>query len=183
MSDLTQQAARAVLPTAPTRVAADPLQRHALAEALVQRSPVVPQSGGSPIPEATRYKMERAFQTDFSTVRVHEGEHATQLGAAAFTQGENVHFAPGRFAPESSLGRQLLGHELAHVVQQRAGMVRATGDVAGIPLNDNPGLEAAADSAAAAAVQRMTEDEEPAQRMAAQRDLPGDEDEKGAGVL
>lgn len=183
MSQVRQQATFAVSPPSALPKGMDPLQRHALADPLVQRSPAVPQGGGSPLPEGTRARMERAFQTDFSTVRVHEGEHAPQLGAVAFTQGENVHFAPGRYAPESAPGQHLLGHELAHVVQQRSGLVQATGDVAGVPLNDNPGLEAAADAAADAAVQRMSEEEEPTQLAAVQRDLPGDEDEKAEGVL
>jgi len=66
--------------------------------------------------------MEQRFGHDFSRVRVHAGgdasEYAHQLGAEAFAYGENIVFGAGRFAPGSPEGRNLLAHELAHVVQQ-----------------------------------------------------------------
>jgi hypothetical protein len=40
------------------------------------------------------------------------------MNALAFTSGEDVSFASGRYAPQSSDGIKLLAHELAHVVQQ-----------------------------------------------------------------
>ncbi len=151
----------------------DQLSGHSLRDPLVQRAVSVPQSGGKPLPEAMQRQMEGAMGQDFSSVRVHEGAHATQLGAVAFTQGENVHFAPGTYNPDSSAGQRLLGHELAHVAQQRAGQVAATGSVGGVALNDDPSLERAADHAADRAVQRMVEEEEkPAQRMVEEEEKP-----------
>ena len=44
--------------------------------------------------------------------------------ALAFTLGTDLYFAPGQYNPETIYGQQLLGHELTHVVQQRAGRVR-----------------------------------------------------------
>src|SRR5439155_21227941 len=44
-----------------------------------------------------------------------------EVGARAFTKGEDVYFAPGQFRPGSSRGMALLAHELTHVVQQRNG--------------------------------------------------------------
>jgi len=67
--------------------------------------------------------MEGFFQADFSGVRVHEGTAAQTIGALAFTLGEALHFAPGLYDPASRAGMKLLGHELTHVVQQRAGRV------------------------------------------------------------
>ena len=40
------------------------------------------------------------------------------VDARAFTLGHDVYFAAGSSEPASSEGRRLLGHELAHVVQQ-----------------------------------------------------------------
>jgi hypothetical protein len=80
--------------------------------------------GGRPLPNAVRGKMEAALGADFSAVRVHVGPQAERIGAAAFTLGTDIYFAPGRFQPDTVQGQQLLGHELAHVVQQRAGRVR-----------------------------------------------------------
>ncbi len=58
---------------------------------------------------------------DFSKVRLHRdvGEVEAQ-GAHAMTVGSNVYLAPGRYQPETSLGRALLAHELTHVAQQGA---------------------------------------------------------------
>ncbi|MCE9572840.1 MAG: DUF4157 domain-containing protein [Deltaproteobacteria bacterium] len=82
---------------------------------------------GSPISAA----MDRAFGADFSDVRVHEGGgDAAALGALAYTGGSDVHFRQGAYDPGSRGGQELLGHELAHVVQQRQGAVSAFGHLA-----------------------------------------------------
>lgn len=78
---------------------------------------------GEPLPDAVREKMESSFGADFSGVRVHTSSPAVPLGAQAFTHGENLHFAPGQYSPESQSGQELLGHELTHVVQQRSAPV------------------------------------------------------------
>jgi ribosomal protein S18 acetylase RimI-like enzyme len=80
--------------------------------------------GGRPLPEAVRGNMEAVLGADFSNVRVHVGPQAERIGAIAFTLGSDIYFAPGRYQPDTVQGQQLLGHELAHVVQQRAGRVR-----------------------------------------------------------
>ncbi|WP_434419152.1 eCIS core domain-containing protein [Nannocystis pusilla] len=67
------------------------------------------------------------------------------LGALAFTQGDEIHMAPGRWRPETADGRRLLGHELGHVLQQREGRVRATSWRLGVGLNEAPQLEREAD--------------------------------------
>ncbi|WP_437719882.1 eCIS core domain-containing protein [Sorangium sp. So ce861] len=104
------------------------------------------------IPSPVKAKMEAAFGTDFSGVRVHpSSSRAVALGALAYTQGSEIHVAPGQWAPETTRGQELLGHELAHVVQQRAGRVQATTQYKGIKLNDAPALEAEADAMGARA--------------------------------
>lgn len=64
----------------------------------------------------------RGTRADFSHVRVHSdeaaGRSAEEIGALAFTAGTHIVFGPGQFAPENSSGRQLLAHELTHVIQQ-----------------------------------------------------------------
>jgi hypothetical protein len=98
------------------------------------------------MPDEIKADMEKTFETNFSDVRVHAGSSkAGEVGAAAYARGDEVHFAPGRYQPSTAGGRQLLGHELAHVVQQREGRVAATGKVGGMPLNDDPALEREAD--------------------------------------
>ncbi|TCO80661.1 uncharacterized protein DUF4157 [Plasticicumulans lactativorans] len=82
-------------------------------------------NGGQPLPTTLRGFFEPRFGADLSTVRVHTdaaaAAHSRALQARAFTLGEHVAFAPGAYAPHTSGGRELLAHELAHVLQQRAG--------------------------------------------------------------
>ena len=100
--------------------------------------------GGRPLPEAVRGKMEAALGADFSAVRVHVGPQAERIGALAFTTGTDIYFAPGRYQPDTAQGQQLLGHELAHVVQQRQGRVRTRG-VGGVAVVQDRSLEAEAE--------------------------------------
>ncbi len=98
------------------------------------------------MPDAVKQRAETALNSDFSDVRVHANSaKAPAVGALAYTQGTDIHFAPGSYSPNSSSGRSLLGHELTHVVQQSQGRVQPTTTVAGVPVNDNPSLEQEAD--------------------------------------
>jgi Domain of unknown function (DUF4157) len=82
-------------------------------------------SGGAPLPSAVQADMERQFGTDFSAVRVHTGARSDELNrsvqAEAFTTGTDIFFSAGSFDPAGTQGRELLAHELTHVVQQTAG--------------------------------------------------------------
>ena len=77
---------------------------------------------GQPLPESVRNFFEPRFGYDLSQVRIHKGtlaaETARSLNARAFTVGCNIMFGGGQYAPENSEGKQLLAHELAHVIQQ-----------------------------------------------------------------
>ncbi|MBA4175720.1 MAG: hypothetical protein C0505_04045 [Leptothrix sp. (in: Bacteria)] len=81
-------------------------------------------SGGTPLPRTLRQFMEPRFGADFGAVRLHaDGEAAAlsqRLQARAFTVGEHIYFGRGQFNPETSAGRELIAHELAHTVQQGA---------------------------------------------------------------
>lgn len=103
-------------------------------------------SNNTGIPNDVKQKMEDSFGTDFSSVRVHpESSKAPEVGALAYTQGTDIHFAPGQFKPDTSTGQQLLGHELAHVIQQAEGRVQPTTEIGGMSVNDNESLEHEAD--------------------------------------
>lgn len=108
---------------------------------------VPPPGGGSPMPVGVQNKMERSFQADFSSVRVHEGDRAAGLGALAYAQGNDLHFAAGQYQPDTQSGQALIGHELAHVVQQREGRVAAPAQGKGAPVVADQGLEDEADRA------------------------------------
>jgi hypothetical protein len=55
-------------------------------------------------------------------VRIHPGgraaEAAQSVQAQAYTVGQDIFFAAGKYNPHSTEGRRLLAHELSHTVQQ-----------------------------------------------------------------
>ncbi len=79
--------------------------------------------GGQPLSESTRSYFEPRFGSDFSSVRIHNdskaAETAKSINAKAFTTGKDVVFGAGQYSPGTSTGKQLLAHELTHVVQKR----------------------------------------------------------------
>jgi len=78
------------------------------------------QTSGQILDPNTRLYMESRFGHDFSQVRVHTDQNATNsVRALAFTSGNQIVFGERKYAPETVEGKRLLAHELAHVVQQR----------------------------------------------------------------
>lgn len=107
---------------------------------------------GFPLPAEVRERFEKSFGADLSAVRIHESSPRAQaLKANAFAEGFELHFAPGKYDPDSKEGAELLGHELAHVVQQQAGRVAAPLQGDGAPLVQDQALEVEADIAGARA--------------------------------
>jgi hypothetical protein len=96
--------------------------------------------------------MEKRFGHDFSQVRIHTdgraSESARSVSAKAYTVGEHVAFAAGRYAPGTPAGERLIAHELAHVRQQAGRSTRLMPKLevgeAGSPLERE--AEAAADA-------------------------------------
>jgi hypothetical protein len=84
--------------------------------------------GGQALDSSARTSMESAFGTDFSAVRVHtdgEADHLNRaVNAVAFTVGSDIFFSQGSYNTGSGAGRELLAHELTHVVQQDGGPVQ-----------------------------------------------------------
>lgn len=96
---------------------------------------------------------------DLSQVHVHTDPTAHQLnhqlGAKAFTIGNDIFFREGAYNPSSSEGQHLLAHELTHVVQQGGSQASVQGKMM---VNDpNDQYESQADSVAN---QVMTQPEE-----------------------
>jgi len=79
--------------------------------------------GGQPLPETTRHFFEKRFGANFSDVRVHTESTAASLAnlidAKAFTFGRNIVFSNGHYGTENKYGKNLLAHELTHVLQQK----------------------------------------------------------------
>ena len=84
-------------------------------------------------------------------VNVHyNSSQPAQLNALAYTQGSDIHVAPGQ--------EQHLPHEAWHVVQQAQGRVEPTMQLQdGVPLNDDEGLEHEADVMGAKALAPATQ--------------------------
>jgi len=138
---LRPQAPQPILPQRATRA----VQPHAGdAFALPANFTLKPRGSGQPLPEPVQKKMEAFFNTNFADVRVHVGHEAPSIGALAFTHGTDLYFAPGQYNPQSTQGQQLLGHELTHVLQQRAGRVRNPLGT-GVAVVQDPALEAEAE--------------------------------------
>jgi outer membrane protein OmpA-like peptidoglycan-associated protein len=105
---------------------------------LLRRQPIGPDAGaysavppsvhevlrspGNPLPPASRAFFESGFGHDFAKVRIHSdaraSDSARNVNARAYTVGRDIVFGRGEYDPQSSAGRHLLAHELAHVVQQ-----------------------------------------------------------------
>lgn len=77
---------------------------------------------GQPLPTSVRSLFEPHFGHDFSRVQVHTdaqtAEAVRAVRARALTVEQDIAFRTGQYAPETGEGRQLLAHELTHVVQQ-----------------------------------------------------------------
>jgi hypothetical protein len=77
-----------------------------------------------PLSSSLRARIEPVLGADLSGVRLHTGAAAAalsrSLNAQAFTCGSHIYFDRGRYAPNCASGLELLAHETAHVVQQRA---------------------------------------------------------------
>lgn len=77
---------------------------------------------GNSMDKNTKQEMESGFGADFSNVNIHTDSKAVQmseeLGAQAFTNGNDVYFNKGKYNPNSKEGKHLLAHELTHTIQQ-----------------------------------------------------------------
>ncbi len=106
----------------------DPAEREAerIASRVTGGGPTAPRpAAGGPLDPPTRSFFEERLGTGLGDVRVHTGERAAAsaqaLGARAYAVGRDVVFGAGEYRPATPSGARLLAHELAHVVQQRAG--------------------------------------------------------------
>jgi hypothetical protein len=102
------------------------VQRRAASPASPEKVPPIVydvlEAPGRPLDAETCGFFEARLGHDFSKVRVHTdapaAESARAVNALAYTVGGDVVFGAGQYQPNATAGRQLLGHELMHVVQQ-----------------------------------------------------------------
>jgi outer membrane protein OmpA-like peptidoglycan-associated protein len=83
---------------------------------------------GRPLSSGARQFFEPRLGRDLGGVRVHDdsgaARMATALNAQAFTLGHHIAFAPHKYSPDTFTGKQLLAHELAHVLQRAGPVIR-----------------------------------------------------------
>ena len=91
-----------------------------------------------PMSPQLREKFEPGFCADFTNIRISRGHIPEEMGVQAVAQGTDILL-------DESAGMDVLGHELAHVVQQAQGRVEG-----GFPVVENAALEQEADVMGAA---------------------------------
>lgn len=81
-------------------------------------------SPGQSLDDGTRNLMESRFGYDFGKVQIHNDSLAHQssaeINALAYTHGNHITFGVGQYQPHTNAGKQLLAHELVHVIQQNS---------------------------------------------------------------
>ncbi|WP_082127305.1 eCIS core domain-containing protein [Calothrix sp. 336/3] len=104
----------------------------------VQRQEESNNSNQTGLPDNLKAGVENLSGYALDDVRVHyNSPKPAQVQALAYTQGTEIHVAPGQEAH--------LPHEAWHVVQQMQGRVKPTMQMKGVQINDEEGLEKEAD--------------------------------------
>ena len=102
----------------------DPARAASAAGAMSAPAADLPAGPGRPLDPGVEAYFAPRFGHDFSAVRVHDdgagAASARALRAAAYTVGSHIVFNADRYRPAAEAGRELIAHELTHVVQQRA---------------------------------------------------------------
>jgi hypothetical protein len=107
------------------------------------------QTPGSGLPAQLKSGVEALSGFPMDDVRVSYNSPApARVGALAYAKGNQIHVGPGQ--------EQHLPHEAWHVVQQKQGRVKPTLQAKGFVVNDNPSLEAEADTMGQRAAQLKT---------------------------
>ena len=111
--------------------------------------------GGSTMAAHTMSQMQSGFGADFSQVRIHTDSNAVQLskdlGAQAFTHGNDIYFNEGKYNPSSTSGQHLLAHELTHTIQQGGSASMAQNKIQRWPAWADSAVSWVADTATSAA--------------------------------
>lgn len=95
-------------------------------------------SNDTGLPDHLKAGVENLSGYSLDDVKVHyNSSQPATVQALAYTQGTDIHVAPGQ--------EQHLPHEAWHVAQQMAGHVEPTTEVGGMPVNDDASLEHEAD--------------------------------------
>ncbi len=75
------------------------------------------------LPKELKGKLASHFGYSVDNLEFRESSDVDALGAQAYAAGNVVHFRPGQFQPDTRQGQKMIGHEVAHVLQQAKGSV------------------------------------------------------------
>ncbi|MCX2450147.1 DUF4157 domain-containing protein [Pedobacter sp. PLR] len=96
------------------------------------------------LPDQLKSGIEALSGISIDDVKVHyNSDKPAQLLARVFAQGTEIHLASGQ--------EKDLPHEAWHIVQQQQGRIKATKNISGTQINNNPNLEKEADDMGAKA--------------------------------
>ena len=128
----------------------EPLQGKFEPAAVRQRQAEAPGNNNTGMPDQLKSGIESLSGYAMDDVKVHyNSAKPAAMQAHAYAQGTDIHLAPGQ--------EKHLPHEAWHVVQQKQGRVKATTQLKGEAINDDPGLEHEADVMGARALQNKSE--------------------------
>jgi len=86
---------------------------------------------GNQMEKSTKKTMEYGFGYNFENVSIHTDSTAIQmnkeLGAHAFTHGNDIYFNKDKYKPATKEGKHLLAHELTHTIQQEKSTIKKKG--------------------------------------------------------
>lgn len=109
-----------------------------------EQVPIQRRENRTGLPDGLKAGIESVSGYALDDVKVHyNSAKPARLNAHAYTQGSDIHVAPGQ--------NRHLPHEAWHVVQQKQGRVAPTGRTGGVAINDDHGLEQEADRMGSAA--------------------------------
>lgn len=98
---------------------------------------------GKALDETQQETLGNQLGKDLSDVKLHTDAEAAELSASinadAFTKGNDIYFAAGKYAPETNDGKELLAHELGHVGEAGEMVFRAPENgfhIANIEIHD-----------------------------------------------
>ncbi len=131
-----------------------------LDENMTEQVAAARRGAATPLPRSVRDYFEPRFGRDFSSVRIHTdtsaAESAETINARAYTLGQDVVFGAGQYNPHTETGKQLLAHELTHVVQQNPNQTSKRKNEANSKVNNSQLGGASTNVNAAKIIQRSS---------------------------
>lgn len=124
---VAQRLLDASAPAAMERTASAPAGTTAPLGAELEAQILAAQSHGDSLSGAARRFFEPRLGSDLGEIRIHADAQAEAANRAlesrAFTVGRDIFFGPEEYRPDSSQGRALLAHELAHATRHAPAVI------------------------------------------------------------